>query len=78
MKNNTKVILFYVVLIAAIILAIYAMMGAPQGGENLTFSDVMQYFEENRVKEFEITAENVLNMSVYKVDKIGVLTPDDV
>ena len=78
MRNNTKVIIFYVVLIAAILLAIYAMMGSPKGKENLTFSGVMEYFEENRVKEFVITNENVLNMVVYKVDKEGVLTPDDV
>ena len=64
MRNNTKVIIFYVVLIAAILLAIYAMMGSPKGKENLTFSGVMEYFEENRVKEFVITNENVLNMVV--------------
>ena len=78
MKNNAKVIIFYVVLIAAIFLAIYAMMGSPSAKKDLTFSDVMEYFEEDRVKQFEISSENVLKMKVYKVDKEGVLTPDDV
>ena len=35
MKNNVKIIIFYVVLIAAIFFAIYAMMGSPKGKENL-------------------------------------------
>ncbi len=78
MKGNIKVILFYVVLIAAIFVAIYAMLGAPQGTEDPTFSDVMQYFAEDRVKEFEISNENVITLTVYSVDKEGVLAPTDV
>ena len=78
MKNNVKIIIFYVVLIAAIFFAIYAMMGSPQGKENLTFSDVMQYFKEDRVEQFEISNSNILNMKVYDVSKEGVLTPEDV
>ena len=78
MKGNIKVILFYVVLIAAIFVAIYAMLGAPKGTEDPTFSDVMQYFAEDRVKEFEISNENVITLTVYSVDKEGVLAPTDV
>ena len=78
MKNNVKIIIFYVVLIAAIFFAIYAMMGSPKGKENLTFSDVMQYFKEDRVEQFEISNSNILNMKVYDVSKEGVLTPEDV
>ena len=78
MKNNVKIILFYVVLIVAIFLAIYAMMGSPKAQEDLTFSDVMQYFKEDRVAQFEISNENIITMQVYQTDKQGVLTPDDV
>ena len=78
MKNNTKVIVFYLVLIAVIILAVYWMLGSPNAQADLGFSDIMQYFKEDRVKEFEVSSENVLTMLVYDVDKQGTLTPADV
>ena len=78
MKNNAKVMIFYVVLIAAIFVAVITMLGSPASKEDLSFSDVMQYFEEDRVKEFEVSNANVLTMVVYKTDKVGVLTPEDV
>ncbi len=78
MKGNLKVILFYVVLIAVIFIAVFAMLGSPQGKEEVNFSDIMHYFEENRVKEFEVSNENVITLVIYKSDKVGVLTPVDV
>ena len=78
MKSNAKVIVFYLVLIAVIVVAVYYMLGAPSGRENLGFSDVMEYFKEDRVKEFEVSNENVLTMDIYSVDKEGTLTPEDV
>ena len=78
MKNNVKVILFYVLLIAAIFIAVLAMMGNPSSNEEPIFSDIMQYFEEDRVKEFEVSSENVLTLIVYKTDKAGLLMPEDV
>ncbi len=78
MKNNAKVIVFYVVLIAAIFIAVFAMLGSPSSKEDMSFSDVMQYFKEDRVKEFEVSNSNVLTIVIYKTDKAGVLTPEDV
>ena len=77
MKNNAKVILFYVVLIGVIFLAVFAMMGSPEGKEDLNFSDVMQYFEQDKVKEFKVSNDNVLTLVVYKTDFDGVLAPSD-
>ena len=78
MKNNAKVIIFYVALISLIFVAVFAMLGSPSNKEEIIFSDVMQYFEEDRVKEFVVTSDNVLNMIIYKSDKVGVLTPEDI
>ena len=78
MKNNAKVIIFYVALISLIFVAVFAMLGSPSNKEEIIFSDVMQYFEEDRVKEFVVTSDNILNMIIYKSDKVGVLTPEDV
>ena len=78
MKNNAKVIIFYVLLIGVIFLAVYAMLGSGAQPEDPIYSDIMQYFEEDRVKEFVVTNENVLNLIVYKSDKVGTLAPEDV
>ena len=78
MKGNLKVILFYVVLIAVIFVAVFAMLGSPNNKEEVNFSDIMHYFEEDRVKEFEVSNDNVITLVIYKSDKVGVLTPNDV
>ena len=77
-KGNLKVIIFYVVLIAVIFVAVFAMLGTPQNKEKVNFSDIMQYFEEDRVKEFAVSNENIITLVLYKTDKQGVLTPEDV
>ena len=77
-KNNSKVILFYLALIAIIFVAVFAMLGAPSTQEKVNFSDIMHYFEEDRVKEFEVSNENIITLVIYKTDKVGVLLPEDV
>ena len=76
-KNNSKVILFYVLLIAVIFLAVFAMLGSPSKKEEVHFSDIMHYFEEDKVKEFEVANDNVITLVIYKTDKVGVLTPQE-
>ena len=77
-KNNSKVILFYLALIAVIFVAVFAMFATPTTKEEINFSDIMHYFEEDRVKEFEVSNENIITLIVYKSDKVGVLAPEDV
>ena len=77
-KNNSKVILFYLALIAIIFVAVFAMLGTPSTKEKVNFSDIMHYFEEDRVKEFEVSNENIITLVIYKTDKVGVLLPEDV
>ncbi|MGM9632477.1 MAG: ATP-dependent zinc metalloprotease FtsH [Eubacteriales bacterium] len=78
MKNNAKVILFYFALIMLIFLAVGIMLGGNKSDDSLIFSDIMEYFEEDRVKEFVVTNSNKLQLIIYESDKEGVLTPDDV
>ena len=77
-KGNVKVIIFYIALIAIIFVAMFAMLGTPTNQEEVLFSDIMNYFEEDRVKEFEVTNENIITLVVYKTDKVGIVTPEDV
>ena len=78
MKNNAKVILFYFALIILIFLAVGIMLGGNKSDDSLIFSDIMEYFEEDRVKEFVVTNSNKLQLVIYESDKEGVLTPEDV
>ena len=76
-KNNSKVILFYLALIAVIFVAVFAMLGTPAEKKDVNFSDIMHYFEEDRVKEFEVSNENIITLVIYKTDKVGVLLPEE-
>ena len=72
-KSNLKVIIFYVVLIAVIFVAVFAMLGSPSQKEDLKFGEVMDYFKEDRVKEFEVSEDDVLTLVIYKTDTQGAL-----
>ena len=72
-KSNLKVIIFYVVLIAVIFVAVFAMLGSPSKKEDLKFGEVMDYFKEDRVKEFEVSEDDVLTLVIYKTDTQGAL-----
>jgi cell division protease FtsH len=73
-KGNLKVIIFYVALIAIIFFAVFAMIGSNSKKEDVKFSDIMNYFEADLVKEFEVTNDNVINLVVYKVNFDGAFT----
>ena len=78
MKNNSKVILFYLVLIAVIFFAVFTMLGTSSDKKDVNFSEIMQYFDDDQVKRFEISNTDVITLEIYKTDKAGVLTPEDV
>ena len=78
MKNNSKVILFYIVLIAVIFFAVFTMLGTSSDKKDVNFSEIMQYFDDDQVKRFEISNTDVITLEIYKTDKAGVLTPEDV
>ena len=61
MKKNVKQILFYVVLIAAVIV-ICALLFR-ENGEKMKYSDVVEAFKTESVESFEIDKNNNLNMT---------------
>ena len=64
MKSNFKVIIFYIVLIAAIVLSVSALMGSPKENEDPVLSDVIGYFEKDAVIKFEVDENHYLTMEV--------------
>ena len=65
MKKNFKHILFYLVLIGAVIL-ICATLFRSDAPDKMKYSDVVSAFKQEEVKEFEIDKNNVLTMAVDK------------
>ncbi len=63
MNKNLRVILFYVVIIIGMLAVTSFMMG---GGDKkpITYSDVVEYFETEKVKDFEIDNSNRLTMTI--------------
>ncbi len=68
MKNHLKTILFYVVLIAAII-AVVSVIFQSTEEEKLVLSDVVAYFEADRVESFVIDEEYNLTMQIIQLEK---------
>jgi len=64
-KNNFRHILFYVFLIAVVVL-ICASLFRGEALEKMQYSDVVAAFESNEVKSFEIDKNNVLTMTFDK------------
>jgi ATP-dependent metalloprotease FtsH len=63
MKSNLKVIIFYVVLIGVILISC-AVLWRSMPSEEITYNDVITYFETEQVKKFTIDDKNTLEMTL--------------
>ncbi len=59
MKNNAKIIIFYIALIFCILIAASTLLSQPSS-EKLTYSDVVDMFNNQQVSSFVITESNDL------------------
>ena len=63
MKNGLKIAIFYIVLIGIILIATASLWGTiPE--EKLIYSEVVDLFKNEQVKQFEVDEENNLSMIV--------------
>ena len=62
-KSNLKVIIFYIVLIAVIVIASASLFSAANRSE-ATYSDVLGYFRDGRVIRFVVDGNNNLTMEL--------------
>ncbi|MBR7181904.1 MAG: ATP-dependent zinc metalloprotease FtsH [Clostridia bacterium] len=72
MKNHLKTILFYLLLIGVVIAVVATIFSGTQQ-EELILSDVVKYFEADRVVNFVIDEDYYLTMTVIKTDAQGNL-----
>ena len=63
-NGNFKVILFYIALFLAIILALTFLFNT-QKTEKPQYSDVVEYFQKDVVHDFELTNDGVITLHVY-------------
>lgn len=61
MKNNYKIIIFYVALIAVILIATATLFSNMQS-DNLLYSDIVDMFKKEQVKQFEVDENNILTI----------------
>ena len=71
-KRNFKVLIFYIVLIAAIIFSL-SFMFSNQEVEQIKYSQVVDYFKNDAVKTFTIDQEDYITMEVYNIDEIRAI-----
>ena len=74
-KSNFKVLIFYFVLIAAIILAL-SMMFSKQEVEETKYSEIVEYFKEDAVKSFTVDENDYLVMDVWDIEDIRSLNEE--
>ena len=75
-KGNLKILIFYIVLFLGVVFAISFMLGN-QTKEVLTYSDVIDYFKDDMVKEFVVDEEYYLTLKVYVANEDGTLSIDE-
>ena len=69
-NSNIKIIIFYVILFAAIVLALTFMFNQ-ESEEKVTYSDIVDYFKNDDVAEFVVTKDNEIIMRVFERDENG-------
>ena len=72
MKKGMKTLLFYLVMIAAVILVVATVSGSFKPKE-LTYSDVRDLFKNNQVQSFEVSNTGVLTMKLYEINEDGTV-----
>ena len=75
-KNNFKILIFYFILIAGIIVSLSFMFNQ-RANDAPKYSDVLEYFRKDAVKEFVIDDKNKLTMTVYNLNENGELTRNE-
>ena len=78
-KNNLKILIFYGLLIVAVVLSLSTFFGQSNSNEP-KYSDVVNYFKNDAVKSFVVNEKNYITMEVYNVDELNALegvTPEE-
>ena len=70
-KSNIKTIVLYAVLILAVIFAANALISSMHAATKLTYSEIIELFEKDEVKEFKVEANGKLIITKTDNSKIA-------
>ena len=73
-KSNAKILIFYLVLIVGAFVALTFMFNQNKEEKPVTYSDVIEYFQQDAVSEFVVDDSYYLTMKVYELNEDGTLT----
>ncbi len=71
MKSKFKVLLLYVVLIGVVFLSVTMLFGNGAQAKTYTYDEILRFFDDGRVTEVYISNENILKLTVIKLDENG-------
>ena len=74
--GNLKIIIFYIAIFLAIVLVLALMFNNKEKEEPPQYRDIVEYFKDDRVKEFTISSDNLITLEVYGV-KAPAEAPSD-
>ena len=75
-NGNLKIIIFYIAIFLAIVLVLALMFNNKEKEEPPQYRDIVEYFKDDRVKEFTISSDNLITLEVYGV-KAPAEAPSD-
>ena len=75
MKKGFKTLLVYLVLIAAVV-GIVAYVSGANKQEKIKYSEITEYFEQNKVYSFEVSNSNVLTIKLHVYNADGTVNMD--
>ena len=64
-NGNFKIIIFYIVLFLAIVLALTFMFNQNSEEEPPQYGDIVEHFQKDLVKEFTVSSDNIIILEVY-------------
>ncbi len=70
-KSNFKVLIFYFILIAAIIFSLSVMFSSKEAAEPIKYSDIIEYFKNDAVKSFTVDQNDYIELEVYNIDDLN-------
>ena len=68
-KSNFKILLFYFVLIAAIVFSLTLVLRRGEEQKVITYGDVVEYFQKDAVHSFDVDDNYYLTMYVYQLNE---------
>ncbi|MBE6534528.1 MAG: hypothetical protein E7678_06140, partial [Ruminococcaceae bacterium] len=65
-NGNLKIIIFYIALFLAIVLALTFMFNKNNGEVPPKYGDIIEYFQKDIVKDFTVTSDDVITLTIYE------------